>query len=361
MAVQFVALVDETTRGTDPGSGYLFLPVSGALQPSFSANDEPRTEFRGADTALGSSSVVRRDSQWTYTLECPWYPGAETGLLFKHLLGKVNARATVDTSGKKGILYPEAMPYGTGRTLVNKAIGIVVNSDEGGTTKARYFGGGRVKSCSIKGEGTGDIMLSFELTGPGEYIGAEGTMTAGAVFPTVSPFTASDLTCFIGSGITRTGTAPNYTALVPNTMKSFMPDSVDLTITNGLEDKTVMNGVQGPSKTTRAGQFSVEANFPIDYDDPASGFSSADEFKNLFTATATQSLLLLLDNGELAGTATENYRAVIDLPFMLNQAETPERNSEGTQPSVGLKYSSLYSATTKYPFGLLTVDKAATY
>lgn len=361
MAVQFVALVDETTRGTDPGSGYLFLPVSGSLQPSFSASDEARAEFRGADTALGSSTVVRRDSQWSYTLECPWYPGAETGLLFKHLLGHVVTRVLVDTTGYKGIIYPEATPYGTGRTLAAKAIGVVVNSDEGGTTKARYYGGGRVKSCSIKGEGTGDIMLSFELTGPGEYIGAEATMTAGATFPTVSPFTASDLTCFIGAGITRTGTAPDYTDIAEGTMNSFMPDSIDVMITNGLEDKVVMNGVKGPSKTTRASQFNVEATFPIDYDDPSSGFSSADEYKGLFTATATQGILLLLDNGELAGAATETYQAVIDLPLMLNQAETPERSSEGTQPNLTLKYKSLYSDTTDYPFALLTVDQASAY
>jgi hypothetical protein len=38
MAEQYLALVEETTRGTDPASGYLFLPVMTSLQPKFVAN-----------------------------------------------------------------------------------------------------------------------------------------------------------------------------------------------------------------------------------------------------------------------------------------------------------------------------------
>lgn len=362
MAKQFVALIEETTRGTDPTGGRLFLPVMGSLLPTFSPTDEPRKEFRGADTALGDLTAVRRESQWTYTLECAWYPGAEVGLLFKHLLGKAGTRSVLETTAYKGILYPLSMPYGTGAELVDKAIAIEVNYDDGnGVTKSRYYGGGRVISCTITGEGTDDVKLSFELAGPGEYIAAESTETAGASFPTVSPFSSSDLLLYIGTGMTRTGTAPDYTDIVPNTMTAFRPDSLNLTITGGLEDKVVMNGVKGPSFTSRTSQFLAEIDVPIDWDDPSSGFSSKDEYDKLFAGVATNAIMIVADNGELAGDTSENYAATIDLPAMINQSETPEFSTEGQTPSVGLKFASLNSATTEYPFAMITVDQATAY
>ena len=119
MATQYLALVEETTRGTDPTSGYLFLPVTGSLDVKFEPTDEPRKEFRGADTALGDSTVVRRQSMWTYTLECAWYPdSAAIGLLFKHVLGKVDTRSVLETTAYKGIMYPLATLYGVGEELV---------------------------------------------------------------------------------------------------------------------------------------------------------------------------------------------------------------------------------------------------
>ena len=361
MANQFVALYEETARGTKQGSA-LFLPIMGSLLPSFSPTDEPRKEYRGADTALGDLTSVRRESQWTYTLECAWYPGAETGLLFKHLLGKAGTRSVVDTSAYEGILYPLSMPYGTGAELADKAIGLEVNYDDGnGATKSRYYGGGRVKSVSISGEGTDDIKLSFELSGPGEHIGAESTETAGASFPTVSPFCASDILLYVGAGTTRTGTAPDYTALAPNTMPAFRPDSLSLTITSGLDDKVVMDGIKGPNFTTRTAQFDAALDVPIDWDDPSTGFSSKDEYDKLFAGVATNNFMIVADNGELAGAATSKYTATIDLPAMINQSETPTFSTEGQTPSVGLKYKSLNSTTTEYPLAMFTVDKATAY
>jgi hypothetical protein len=361
MADQYIALVEETDRGTDPGTGYMFLPVMGSLQPTFNPTDESRKEFKGADTALGDSSVVRRSSQWTYSLECAWYPGAETGLLFKHLMGYAITRAVADTTAYEGILYPLAAPYGDGRNLEDTAIGIVCNSDEEGTTKSRYYGGGRVKSCKISGAGTDDVKLVFELMGPGEFIGPFATATASPVFPVASPFLASDLLCYIGAGITRTGTAPNFTAILPNTMTAFRPDSIDLTITNGLDDKVIMNGILGPSKTTRTGQFAVELSAPIDYADPSSGFSSADEVNALIAGTHTNSVLIVADNGQVAGSVDATYSAVIDLPNLLANHETPTRTADGTAPSVNMKYKSLYSDTTDYPVAIFTTDKASAY
>jgi hypothetical protein len=266
------------------------------------------------------------------------------------------------TTAYKGILYPLSKYYGTGEELADKAIGIIPNTDEGGTTKSQYWGGGRITSVNIKGEGTDDVKLVFELRGAGEWVGSvDQTATASPTFPSASPFVSSDLLCYIGSGITRTGTAPDFTDLDPNTMTAFRPDSIDITITNGTNDKVVMNGVKGPSYTTRESQVAVECSFPIDYEDPSSGFSSADEYKLLFSGTQTNSVLIVADNGELAGDTSENYAATIDLPNMIETAETPDRNSEGKTPSVAFTMTSLYSTTTEYPVGIITVDQNSAY
>jgi len=362
MAIQYLAIVEETTRGTDPGSGYLFLPVMNNIQPTVKYDDQARKEFRGADTALGDSSVVRRSGQWSMSIECAYYPGIETGLFFKHLMGKAGTRTTLDTSAKEGIIYPLANLYGTGAELANKAIGLVANTDEGGTTKAQYYGGGRVKSIAIKGEGTDDVKLTIEVQGPAQFIGAaDQTATAGASFPVAAPFSTDDCLLYIGAGISRTGTGPGYTAIGPGSMPAFRPDSFTITITSGNDDKTVMDGVLGPNKTFRAAQFKVEATCPTDYEDPSSGFSSADQFKNVFGGPTTSSLLVVMDSGDLAGAATATYSTKIDLANALINPDTPARKSDGTQPTINFTLSSLYNATTKYPVAVYTVDKATAY
>ncbi|OQY16384.1 MAG: hypothetical protein B6I36_10335 [Desulfobacteraceae bacterium 4572_35.1] len=360
MAKQFIAFIEHDVRDTVTGSETnMFIPVMGSLQPTFEPTDESRQEFRGGDTALGDTTVVRRSSQWSFSLECAWYPGVEVGTLLKHALGHAGTRAVEDTSAFKGIVYPAADPFSAAE-LGDKALGFYVNTDEGGTTRSRLYFGGRVKSVAINGEGTDDIKLTFEIVGPGEFINAEAAETAGASFTTVSPFCSADLTCFVGTGASRVGTAPNYTSIAEGTMDSFCPDSINMTITNGMDDKQVMCGVKGPGKTYRSGQFSVELTAPIDYEDPASGFSSADEVKQIFDDPIQSSLMLKLDNGEDAG-ATVNYTAVIDLPSVMLNPGTPQRNSDGSQPTVELSYKSLYSTTTEYPVAILTVDKASAY
>ena len=358
---QFIQIVEETTRGTDPGSGYLSLPVMSTLLPTFSPTDESRKEFRGACTGLGDTSAIRRESQWSYSLECAYYPGAETGLLFKHLLGKSVTRSVVDTSAYEGINYPLVQPFGTGRELVDKAVGIYVVYEKEGTSYKRYYGGGRIQSCTVAAEGTDDVKLTFEITGPGEYIGSEASNDLTFTAPTPTPFVSSDILAYIGAGITRTGTAPDYTALAPNTMNAFRPDSINITITNGLADKVVMDGVKGPNKTTREGQFAVECSFPIDLADPSSGFSSWDEYAALFAGTHTNSVLVVMDNGEAAGDTTSNYETIIDLANLLANHDTPEISAEGQQGTVSLTYTSLYSDTTEYPVAVFTTDKASAY
>lgn len=361
MANQYVALVEEATRGTNPGSGYMFLPVLSDVAPEFNVDDKPRVEFRGQDTGLGDITVIRRQVDWLYKLKCYWYPGKETGLLFKHLFGNAGARTVLDTSAYSGLLNPLLMPFGAGMNLGTKAIGIIANTDEAGITKSMYYGGGRVVDCKITCAGTDDVTL--DITIQGAWIGpADQAAIAGVSFPAAAPFNSSQYKAYIGGVPVRTGVAPNYTGITIGTAVQFMPDSLDMTITNGLKDKIVGNGVKGPSKTMRDAKFKVDLNCPIDYEDPAGGFSSAAEYKKLFIGPATNNLLVAFDNGTLAGAATANYTALIDLPYMMQKnPKKPDRNPDGKTPGLKMGFESLYSTTNSYPAAMLTVDKATAY
>lgn len=363
MANQYLPYCEETTRGTKPGSpSYKFLPITKGLVPKFDPKDEPRKEFRGADTALGDSSVVRRESAYTISPECYLYPGAEVGTLLKHLLGKAATRTTVDTSAYKGILYPVAMPYGTGAVLADKAIGFEPNMDRDGTTASQYFGGARFKNATLTIKPGDDITLALEGGGAGGWIGAANqAATANPTFPAASPYAYADAAFYVGSGATRTGTAPDYTDLAPGTMSQIQPDEFTLKIPNGLEDKSVLNGVKGPSKTERTAQFMAEVEFTLDFRDPASGFSSIDEFEAQFSGPRTNSIMVVITGTELAGAATQKYQEVIDLPLVQITIESPEADNEGKTVKAKIKGKTLYSYTTKYPLAWLRVDKAATY
>jgi hypothetical protein len=364
MGIQAIAIVEEATRGTDPTTGYQWIPVTGSLFPTFNATDESRAEFRGADSALGNTedSTVRRESQVTYALECAYYAGPQTGLLFKYLLGKEGTRAVEDTSAYKGPLYPLAQPYGTDNELGVGAVGIMVLYDKEGTTYKRYYGGLRPFDCTFAAEGTDDIKLTFNLKAPGEYVGAEAVNDLTPDYSAVpSPFTSQDLLCYIGAGVSVTGTAPDYTDISAGAMTQFCPDSVNFTLTSGNDDKVQMCGVEGPSKTFRSAQFAGEITIPIDLEDPSTGFSSWDEYDKIFTGPSNNVLLFVMDNGELAGAETSTYESTFYFPAVLAAQETPEFASDGTQPTVSLGYSTLYDSTAASPLIMQTVDKSSAY
>ena len=359
MAEEYLAIYEEDVRGTPPASpDYLFLPVHGNLQPRFEPTDEPRKEYRGIDTALGDFDVVRRMVQWSHTLEFYDRPIKAVGLLLKHALGYAGARAVVDTTARRGILYPHRMPFGDG-PLGSKAIALVANTSEGGVTKAQTFGGGRITGATLSFEESGDVKWSLEIKG--SWVGTPDQVALTPSMPAITPFNAADVLCFIGAGAARTGTAPNYTNIAQGSMQQFGPDSVTITVTNGLDDKFVRDGAPGPNKTHRSEQFNVEVACPIDYEDPSSGFSSADEFKRLFAGVATQSLMFVMQHPDTAGSTDEKYRRVIDIPRVQLGADPPERSVDGLTPTVTFNYTRLLDATIKVPLLIMSTDQEEAY
>ncbi|MCP3177307.1 hypothetical protein MJO47_09370 [Desulfuromonas sp. KJ2020] len=360
MSEQYLALVEESNRGADPGSGYLFYPVTGNLQPKFNVTDESRKEFRGQDTALGDASVRRLSSNWEHPVSGYVYSGAELDLMLKHVFGFKGARTAVDTTAFKGLFRPLRAAYGAGNPLGNSAIGIIPNTDEGGTTMSQYHGGGRPKSLTLNGEPGGEITMELALGGAGPWVGdADQAAIPGVAFPSALPFFFAEARFYIGAGIARTGVAPDFTDIAPGAMLPFYPDNFNLTITPGIEDKEVGNGVRGPSKTERTAQFVAELGFTLDYEDPDSGFSSAAEYKKTYTGPNTNSLLIVLDNGQLAGSTNQNYQMIIDLPLMHAVPDPMERNNEGKTPKNTYKLRSLLDSSVGYPVAIMTINKNA--
>jgi hypothetical protein len=361
MTGNYLILVEESVKGTKPAVPTLIaIPISGKLKPEAKPKDEPRKEFRGMSNALGYQSVIRRENEWSYSLETAWYAGPESGILLKHTLGYAGARATVDGTAKKGILYPLTMAFGPGSHLGTKAIGLLINEEVNGATVSQYFGGGRIKSCEISGKPNEDIKLKFELTGDGAYIGAAAQAAIeGFTFTDIEPFIATTglAEFFIGAGIVRTGTAPDFDDIDPSGMIKFIPNDFSVKITTGIDEKRPI----GPKKTVRSGQFKVDIEIGMDYEAPATGFSPKAHADAIFAAILKSNLVMRFNNGQLAGATTEKYSALIDIPAGSASSDNPDINDEGKTGAVKFKWSTLMSIETKYPVGFMLVDQEDAY
>lgn len=360
---QWCEIFEHAARDTITGAETTYpLPLKGTLRPEFNPTDAARVEFRGQSTHQGATNVYRQTEQWSFTSDSYWYPIRAIGILLKHAFGKAVTRVVTDTTAYKGITYTIDDPF-ISTELDDKAVGVLVNYNAGaGVTKSRKYYGGRITAMTVTFSADDSVGVQFTIQGPGEQVTSEAAATTEPDFSTLpSPFDSCDALFYIGAGISRTGTAPDFTAIAAGSMAQFSPDSATIEFNFGRTDKTVMNGICGPSKTSNSEQMSVTFNGPIDYEDPASGFSSHDEVEALLSDVKENSILVVITSDEVAGSTTEPYSAAIDLPALFLQPTNPEFNAEGNTPSATLAYNSLYSDTAEYTASVLTVDKETTY
>jgi hypothetical protein len=105
----------------------------------------------------------------------------------------------------------------------------------------------------------------------------------------------------------------------------------------------------------------VEGDFTIDYRNPATGFSSVEEFNALYLDQSTTSMLIVMTHSVNAGATTEKYRVAIDIPLVLMAADTPDRAVEGETPIISFSFTSLLDEAVGYPIGFFTTDQSAAY
>lgn len=356
----YLAVGEEATRGTGEVTTVGFVPMSAPSFPVTEFNDVDREEFRGDQTPLGETAVIRMDQKWAMSIEMNMFTEAGTtagiiGTMLKHYFGKATSTQFAATDAYGHMMYPVVDPFATAN-LGTKALTFNFNINEGATMKNHPHVGGRIGSLTFDQEAGSHLKVTAETMGQ-----FRDTVTAelGSV---VMP--AENLRCdfnnlivYTGT-ITRTGTGPNFTDFAFGSATQIIPDSISIKIEDAREDKLRLAGVDYPTRTN-LGKQTVEFEMTIDLEDPASGFSSWDEFNLWYASASSNNFTFQWDTGTEAGTS-ENHRMIIDIPIAQRMGGEPDITID-KDPMVTLKYKGLYDATTaKYLVGILLVNSATT-
>jgi hypothetical protein len=131
---------------------------------------------------------------------------------------------------------------------------------------------------------------------------------------------------------------------------------VTVSVENGFEDVLRLCG-QDYADKTRVGKSKVTIEFNLDWEDPASGFSSADDFNLWIASASATNFFLHFDTGTQAGTG-DNHSLYIDIPNAQRMGGEPEYDLT-TDPMVTLKYEGLVDSTTLYNVALMLKNTAA--
>ena len=357
----FVAIGEETSRGTKQVSTVGFIPVRNFAPPKPDYMTRKRDEHRGESTQLGHTTEFRMGEKWEgLTLEIPFFTEAGgvagmMGTLLKHFFGGATSTQNGTTGQYSHMFYPKVDPFGPSN-LGNKALTFNMNTMFENTLKNLPYVGGRPRKISFKQEMGDDLIMTVEAMGQKLL-----TPEAGLSSPT---YAAENLRCSYnhmtvrhGGTVTRTGTAPNFTAITSNG-NQIKPDSISLEFERGMEDKLRGDGTNTPSKTV-VGRFTAKLSMVLDFEDPASGFSSADEFLAWLASSSSANILMTWDTGTQAGTG-DNHSLIIDMPICNRQGGMPEPPLDGN-PMITLEYDLHFdSATTQYALGILLKNTAAT-
>ncbi len=354
----YLALGEEATRGTKEASTVGFIPLLSAGVPVMEFNDKKRKEFRGEDTVKGDTTVIRMDQKWGGSIEMPFFTEAGTiagmvGTLLKHFFGYVSSAENASTGQFAHMMSPVADPFAAAN-LGDKALTVNVNLNEGTTMKNWPFVGGRVSALTFEQEAGDHLKVTAEMFGQ-----KRDATTAEIGSET---FAAENLRCdfnnltvYTGT-ITRTGTAPDYTDITFGSATEICFDKISVKIENGMEDMLRACGNDYPDKT-RMGIYKVSIELTIDWEDPASGFSSADDLNAWIAAASSTNFAFFWDTGTTAGTG-DNHSLILDIPIAQRMGGEPEYDLE-KDPMITLKYEALLdSTTTNYLVGLLLKNTA---
>lgn len=354
----YLAIGEEAQRGVRESSAVGFIPLLNAGIPKLEFDEKKRNEFRGDEAVKGDSAVLRMGQRWSASLDIPFFTEAGSakgmmGTLLKHFFGKAYSAQNGATGQYSHMFYPVADPFATAN-LGTKALTLNLNINEGANMKNWPFAGGRIKSLSFEQEAGNNLKMSAELFGQKK--------DSAAVETGSSIFAAENLRCdytnlkLYAGAVTRTGVAPNHTDYAFAGATLIKPDKVSLKIENGMEDALRLAGVDYPDRT-RMGQFKATFELTIDWEDPASGFSSVSEFNNWAASMGSTNFVLHWDTGTQAGTGG-NHGLYIDIPLARRAGGAPDYKAE-KDPMITLKYEALYDPSIGYLAGALLKNTAA--
>ncbi|MBI5586816.1 MAG: hypothetical protein HY889_00440 [Deltaproteobacteria bacterium] len=356
----YLAIGEEAVRGAKESAAVGFIPLLNPGIPKMEFDDKRRKEFRGEDSLKGDTTALRFSQKWSASVEMPFFTEAgsvkgSVGTVLKHFFGHATSAQEALTGQYRHMMYPVADPFAAS-AIGTKALTLNLNINEGSVMKNWPFVGGRVKSIAFAQEAGNSLKVSAELFGQKKDVVTASI--AGAVFP------AENLRCDYNNlkvytgALTRVGAGPDYTDFTFAGAVQIKPDKISVKIENGMEDLLRLSGLDYPDKT-RMGQFKVSFEMTVDWEDPASGFSSIAEFNSWTASNGSTNFCLYWDTGTQAGTGG-NHGLYIDLPVMQRSGGNPDY-SLNKDPMITLKYEGLYdSAVTKYMMGVLLKNTAAT-
>jgi hypothetical protein len=353
-----VALGEEATRGVKEATTVGFVPVNSFKLPKPDFMAKKRGEFRGEDSMLGPTTELRLGQKWEgLELEIPFFTEAGTtkgiiGTLLKHFFGKASSSQNGATGQYRHMLYAVADMFAAAN-LGTKALTANMNFMEGAVLKNYPYIGARVQKIGFKQEAGQPLLFTASLIG--QKLDA---ITAGLGSPA---FPAENLRCDYNNltlytgAVTRTGTPPNYTDL-SSAATVIKPDSVSVEFERGITDKQILDGTDSVGKTN-IGQLTGKVSMSLDWEDPATGFSSVDDFTAWLAATSALNMLFKWDTGTQAGTG-DNHGFYIDLPICNRQGGMPEVALD-KDPTISLEYDlHLDPTTTLYAVGMLLKNTA---
>ncbi len=354
----YLALGEENSRGAKESATIGFIPLLSPSIPKMEFDDNRRKEFRGEESVKGDTSVARMGRKWSGSLEMPFYTeagstSAMVGTMLKHFFGAATTNQQDATTAYAHMMYPVSDPFDAAN-LGNKALTLNLNINEGIVMKNWPFVGGRVKSLSFDQEAGSQLKLTAELIG--QY---RDTVTSEVGSET---FAAENLRCdynnlsvYTGT-ISRSGGAPDYTDFSFGSATILKPDKISVKLENGMEDALRLSGLDYPDKT-RMGKYKATIELTIDWEDPASGFSSVDELNSWISSASSTNFCLVWDTGTEAGTGY-NHKLVIDIPIAQRTGGEPQYDLE-KDPMITLSYEALMDTSAGYIAGCLLQNTAS--
>lgn len=354
----YLAIGEEALRGTAESSVAGFIPLLNPAIPKMEFDDRRRKEFRGEETVKGDTAVTRMGQRWTSSIEMPFYTEAGfakgiVGTVMKHFFGRCSSSQNGATGQYSHMMSPAGDPFAVSN-LGGKALTMNLNINEGSVVKNWPYVGGRVKSLVFEQETGSVLKVTAELFG--QKRNAAAAELGNPVF-VEEPLRCDYKSLSIYTGpVTRAGVAPDFTAFTFAGATRIRPDKISVKIENGMEDVLRLSGLDHPDRT-RLGQYKVTAEMTLDWEDPASGFSSVAEFRSWLASASTANLFLHWDTGTQAGTGA-NHGLFIDLPRLQRTGGEPEYRLD-KEPVITLKYDGLVDAGTGYLAGIMLVNTSA--
>ena len=356
----YLAIGEENDRHTLATTvGYLPLTDFKLPEPGFKT--KKRGEFRGQSSRLGHRVERRQGTEVKGSFTFPLFSEAGTAkgivaTIFKHLLAHATTVQNAATGQYASIIYGVSNPWDDAN-LGTKALSLLFTFMQGDVLKVHPVLGARPTKIKISQKPSEDALCTVDFVAQ-EY----GTIDDGVeIDDTYYP--AENLRCdhqmfrLYTGAVIRTGDAPDFTNIAQDNATPIAPDEFEIEIDAGYKDKMVLNGKSYPSKTN-VGIITGKATMKIDFEDPASGFSSVAEYLAWRAGVSELNLLAVWDTGVQAG-AGLNHQVVLDVP-RANRVKANPEIKQSEDPTIPLEYDFHYDDTALYAIAALFINTADT-